>query len=230
MCGRYAYAVRREQIKKEFKAVVGKSAADEPRYNVAPSQMIDAVLNHEGERILSRLKWGLVPSWAKDAEIGSRLINARAETLGEKPSFREAFKKRRCVVPASGFYEWKKAGGGGGGGKQPFYFYLNEREVFGFAGLYEQWLDRQTGELLETCTIITTAANEILKPVHDRMPVILSAGDYDEWLDEKAFDADRAQKLLKPYPAREMSAHPVGKSVNVPDSDSARLIEPLNSL
>jgi putative SOS response-associated peptidase YedK len=189
--------------------------------------MIDVVFAPESERILSQLKWGLVPSWSKEAPTSKGLINARAETITEKPSFREAFKSRRCIIPASGFYEWQKKETGA---KQPFYFYLKEKDVFGFAGLWEEWLDKQTGELLETCTIVTTQANEVLKPVHDRMPVILKPESYDEWLDAKVKDTDSLQKLLVPYSAKEMGLHAVGKSVNVPESDSAELIKPLNSL
>ena len=226
MCGRYSNAAKKSQIKKEFKAAVSSSLTDKPRYNIAPSQLIEAVISHNSETILTELKWGLVPQWAKDAEIGSRMINARAETLAEKSSFREAFRKRRCIIPATGFYEWKK----GRDGKQPYYFYLPEKEVFGFAGLWEAWLDKTTGEELETCTIITTAANDVLKPVHDRMPVILKADDYDEWLDEKLKDESRLEKLLIPYPAKEMTSHVVSKSVNIPDADSEELIKPLNSL
>ena len=161
------------------------------------------------------------------------MINARSETLSDKPSFREAFKKRRCILPASGFYEWQKkgeGGGNGGGGKQLYYFYLKDKDVFGFAGLWEEWLDNETGELLETCTIITTEANEVLEPVHERMPVILKPVDYDRWLDSAENNTERLQKLLVPYPAKEMSSHPVSTSVNYPDADSPDLIKPINSL
>ena len=227
MCGRFTNKAKPEQIKKEFKVGAKNHNLYEPRFNIAPLQMIDVVFEPEGERIISQLKWGLVPSWSKDAPTSKGLINARAETITEKPSFREAFKSRRCIIPASGFYEWQKKGTGA---KQTFYFYLKEKDVFGFAGLWEEWLDKQTGELLETCTIITTEANEVLKPVHDRMPVILKAESYDEWLDAKVKDTDKLQKFLVPYPANEMKSHPVSKSVNVPDVDSAELIVPLNSL
>jgi putative SOS response-associated peptidase YedK len=189
--------------------------------------MIDVVFEPESERILSQLKWGLVPSWSKDAQTFKGLINARAETLTEKPSFREAFKSRRCIIPASGFYEWQKQAKGA---KQPFYFYLKDKEVFGFAGLWESWVDKTTGEGLETCTIITTEANDVLKPVHERMPVILRAESYDEWLDTKVKNTDKLQKLLVPYSIDEMSSHAVSRSVNIPDSDSEELITPLNSL
>jgi putative SOS response-associated peptidase YedK len=227
MCGRFTNRAKPEQIKKEFKVGTKNPNLFQPRYNIAPSQMIDVVFEPKNERILSKLKWGLVPSWSKDAATSKGLINARAETLTEKPSFREASKSRRCIIPTSGFYEWKKKETGA---KQPFYFYLKDKEIFGFAGLWEEWLDRQTGELLETCTIITTEANDILKPIHDRMPVILKSESYDEWLDAKVKDINRLQKLLVPYSAKEMSSHAVGKSVNVPEYDSAELIKPLNSL
>jgi putative SOS response-associated peptidase YedK len=227
MCGRFTNKAKSKDIEKEFK--VGRKNANlfEPRYNIAPSQMIDVVFEPESERILSQLKWGLIPHWAKDSDIGNRMINARAETLTEKPSFREAFKSRRCIIPASGFYEWQKTGTGA---KQPFYFYLKDKEVFGFAGLWETWIDKQSGEELETCTIITTEANEVLKPVHERMPVILKPESYDEWLDAKEKDTEKLQKFLVPYPAEEMDSHAVSKSVNVPDVDSAELIKPINSL
>lgn len=172
MCGRFVSKAKREEIEKEFKVKIGEDNLSAPRYNIAPTQMIAAVSGIENEREFSLFKWGLVPRWAKDESIGNKLINARAETLTEKPSFREAFRSRRCIIPASGFYEWMRAAKGA---KQPFYFYLKEKEVFGFAGLWEEWLDKETGEAVETCTIITTEANDVLKPVHDRMPVILQS-------------------------------------------------------
>jgi putative SOS response-associated peptidase YedK len=227
MCGRFTNKAKPEQIKTEFKIGSKNPNLYEPRFNIAPSQMIDVVFEPESERIISQLKWGLVPSWSKDSDIGNRMINARAETLTEKPSFREAFKSRRCIIPASGFYEWQKQAKGA---KQPFYFYLKDKDVFGFAGLWESWIDKQTGEELETCTIITTEANNVLKSVHERMPVILKPESYDEWLDTKVKDTGRLQKLLVPYSAKEMDSHPVSRSVNIPDSDSSDLIEPINSL
>jgi putative SOS response-associated peptidase YedK len=214
-----------EQVENEFK--VGKLNPNlfQPRYNIAPTQIIPAVLEREGERIVSGLKWGLIPHWAKDDSFASKLINARAESLDEKPSFREAFKHRRCIIPACGFYEWEKTAKGA---KQPFYFYLKDKEVFGFAGLWEEWLDKDSGELLETCTIITTEANEVLRPVHDRMPVIIKPEDYERWLDEKETNTDNLQNLLAPYPSGEMASHKVSKAVNVPGNDSPELIK--NSL
>ena len=222
MCGRFTNSAKQKDVEKEFKIGKLNKVSFEPRYNIAPSQMIDTVLETDSERILTELKWGLIPSWAKDDSIGNKLINARAETLTEKPSFQKAFKSRRCIIPASGFYEWAKKGAGK---KQPFYFYLKEKPVFGFAGLYEEWLDKESGELIETCTIITTEANEVLEPVHDRMPVILKPEDYDQWLDEKEKKTDRLQNLLVPFPSAEMASHAVSKAVNTPIYDSAELIK-----
>jgi putative SOS response-associated peptidase YedK len=207
--------------KSEFKVGRINKTTFAARYNIAPTQLIDAVLETDSERVLSELKWGLIPSWAKEESIGSKLINARAETLTEKPSFKNAFRSRRCIIPASGFYEWAKKGASA---KQPYYFYLKEKDVFGFAGLWEEWTDRLTGEIVESCTIITTAANEVLEPVHDRMPVILKPESYDLWLDEKERNTDRLQSLLIPFTAGEMAAHTVGKAVNSPSYDSPELI------
>jgi putative SOS response-associated peptidase YedK len=226
MCGRFTQKAPWEKIEKEFNVKDDQNMDLPPRYNIAPSQQIAAVRVLEGVRELSPLKWGLVPSWAKDADIGNRLINARAETLAQKPSFRDAFKKRRCIIPTTGFFEWAKKGSGA---KQPFYFYLKDKDVFGFAGLWEEWLDRDSGELLETCTIITTEANEVLEPVHDRMPVIVKPKDYEQWLDPNEKNADRLQTILAPYPADEMLSHAVSRAVNYPESNSSELIEPLNS-
>lgn len=141
--------------------------------------------------------------------------------MAEKPSFRNAFKSHRCIIPASGFYEWQKASKGA---KQPFYFYLKDKEVFGFAGLWSQWSDKQSGEIIKTCTIITTEANSVLEPVHDRMPLILKEKDYDDWLDEKEDDTDYLQRLLVPFPATAMNSHPVSRLVNSLGENSPELI------
>ena len=227
MCGRFVSKAKKEEIEREFKLKIGDSNFASPRYNIAPTQIINAIAEIENTREISSFIWGLIPHWAKDDSISNKLINARAETLREKPSFREAFARRRCIIPASGFYEWQKTSKGA---KQPFYFYLKEKEIFGFAGLWEEWLDKQNGELTETCTIITTEANEVLKPIHDRMPVILKMGDYDFWLDEKVKDTSKLQNLLVSYPAVEMDSHAVSRSINSPAADSEELIAPLNSL
>lgn len=224
MCGRFTSSAKPKEVEKEFNAKVSDEKLFAPRFNIAPTQTIAVVLDSGGERIIEGLRWGLIPGWAKDESIGSKMINARAETLAEKPSFKNAFKSRRCIIPASGFYEWQKKGTGA---KQPFYFHLKEKAVFGFAGLYEHWLDRETGEQIETCTIITTEANELLEPIHDRMPVILKARDYERWLAAKEKDTDKLQKLLIPYPAEEMASYAVSRAVNSPTSDSPELINSL---
>ena len=221
MCGRFTQTAKPKAIEEEFKAPVPPDVLLKPRYNIAPTQIIPAVLESAGERIVSELRWGLIPAWAKDAAIGSRLINARSETLSEKPSFKNAFRRRRCLIPASGFYEWQRVEKGA---KQPFYFRLKDKDVFGFAGLWEEWLDKETGEAVETCTIITTEANKVLEPVHDRMPVILQPKDYEQWLDEKESNTDALRQLLAPFPAAEMTSHAVSRAVNSPTSDSPELI------
>ena len=226
MCGRYVNKANRKEIEEEFHLTLDTEQDLQARYNIAPTQIIPVVLQSKGQRVIDRLRWGLIPAWAKDESIGARLINARAETLAEKPSFKNAFRSRRCLVPASGFYEWQKSSSP----KQPFYFYLKDKPVFGFAGLYEEWIHRETGELIETCTIITTKANKLLEPVHERMPVILPREMYDEWLDEGERDTGKLQALLVPYPAAEMGSHPVGRSVNFAQAESEDLIKPLNSL
>ncbi len=225
MCGRFTETAKPEQIEKEFSVKIADEKLFKPRYNIAPTQIVSAVLEQDGTRIISGLKWGLIPHWSKDDSFASKLINARAETLAEKPSFRDAFKHKRCIIPASSFYEWDKKSSGT---KQPYYFYLKDKDVFGFAGLYEEWLDKETGELVETCTIITTEANKVLEPVHDRMPVILKPKDYEQWLDAKEKDTGKLQKLLAPYPSEEMTAYKVGTSVNAPSNDSPELIEEIS--
>lgn len=222
MCGRFVQKAKPKEIEKEFSLKVKDESIFEPRYNIAPTQNIPAILEKDGERIVESLRWGLIPGWSKDDTFASKLINARAETLSEKASFKNAFRSHRCIIPASGFYEWQKQAKGA---KQPFYFYLKDKEVFGFAGLYEQWLDKESGEQIETFTIITTEANEVLKPVHDRMPVILKPKDYDQWLNAKVKDTSKLQKLLAPYPADEMDSYKVSKNVNSPSNDLSELIE-----
>lgn len=228
MCGRFTLNAKPGEIEREFAAAAVGAAkqAEETtqRFNIAPSQIITAVRQFESERIVSGLKWGLVPSWAKEESIGSRMINARAESITEKPSFRNAFRSRRCLIPSSGFYEWKRLGDKAG--KQPFYFYLTNKPVFGFAGLWETWKTVEGNEL-ETCTIITTEANAVLAPVHDRMPVIIKPENYEEWLDPKEMDTDYLQKFLAPYPPEEMQSHAVSREVNNPTFDAAELINPL---
>lgn len=194
----------------------------QPRYNVAPSQMVGVVTTEAVNR-LEWMRWGLVPSWAKDITIGNRMINARAETLIEKPSFRAAFNRRRCLIPADGFYEWKRPEGKGPG--QPYLFRLKDGKPFAFAGLWEEWKPPGGGEPLRTCTIITCAANELVAPIHMRMPVILKGAACQDWL-AGGTQIER-MSLLLPYPAERMTAHPVARLVNNPAVDAPELVQPL---
>ena len=189
-----------------------------PSYNVAPTQEVAAILEEDGKRRLELLRWGLVPSWADDPEIGARMINARSETAPQKPSFRRAFRSKRCLIPADGFYEWKREPGG----KQPYYFRMEDGRPFAFAGLWERW---EKGGALLSCAILTTRANSVLEGIHDRMPVILPPGSYDAWLDP---DADKEQliDLMSPYPGDDLETYPVSRYVNSPRNNDERCIEP----
>ena len=223
MCGRFALRSPAKTIAAAFQ--VEEVPAVEARYNIAPTQKILAVRQGADGREAEWLKWGLIPSWAKDADSAARLINARSETVAEKPSFREAFKRRRCIIPADGFYEWQRAGGR----KLPFFFQMKDERPFGFAGLWERW--QGEGPVVESCAILTTAANEVLRPVHDRMPVILHPDDYELWMGVDERKLDLIEELLRPYPAGEMRAHRVGEEVNDARRQGDGLIEelPINS-
>jgi putative SOS response-associated peptidase YedK len=195
-----------------------------PRYNIAPGQDVLCVIR-DGENRIEHLRWGLIPFWAKDPAIGNRLINARAETVAEKPSFRSAFAKRRCLVVADGFYEWRPEGKR----KVPVYVFLKSKKPFGFAGLYENWKD-PGGREIRTCTIITTEANDLVRPIHDRMPVILPEGVEDRWLDPSEGSRERLQAILTPpYPAGEMAAFEVTSIVNSAAHDAPDCIAPAQS-
>jgi putative SOS response-associated peptidase YedK len=218
MCGRFAQRNDPKRLAREFK--VAEMPNIEARYNIAPTQNILIIRQVESDREAAMLKWGLIPSWAKDISIGAKLINARSETVADKPSFREAFKKRRCIIPADGFYEWQRREGK----KQPFFFQMRDERPFGFAGLWEGW-QGVGGEAIESCTILTTEANEVLQPIHDRMPVILHSDDYELWLDEDVRKREMLKDLLRPYPAEEMISHPVSIAINSPSNQGAKLIE-----
>lgn len=192
----------------------------QPRFNIAPSQPV-AVISNDGKQHLDFFKWGLVPSWAKDPEIGNRLINARAETLAEKPSFRNAFRYHRCLVLADGFYEWAKTNGG----KTPMYIQLESQKPFAFAGLWDLW-HAPDGSELYSCTIITTQPNSFMEKIHTRMPVILSPDNYAEWLNPEPVNTAQLSALLVPYPAELMTAHAVSKLVNSPAVDLPECILP----
>ncbi len=196
-----------------------------PRYNIAPTQMIAAVRPGDNrQRELVSMRWGLIPSWAKDVFIGSRLINARSETADAKPAFRQAFKRRRCVIPASGFYEWKRLDAVGKR-KQPYYVARCDGSPMIMAGLWESWNDADSGHLLETCTILTTEPNAMLRDLHDRMPVVLDESGWDLWLDPTIDDADRLKAVLHAAPSEWFAMHPVSSRVNMPRHDDSSLIE-----
>jgi putative SOS response-associated peptidase YedK len=186
-----------------------------PRYNIAPSQPVAVVRQTaEGKRELVKLRWGLVPSWAKDVSVGNQLINARSETAATKPAFRAAMRQRRCLVPTDGFYEWKKVGRQ----KQPYFIRRADDKPFAFAGLWERWSDAE-GRPLETCTILTTDANELLRPLHDRMPVIVEPADYSTWLDPAQTDSDRFRPLFASLTSEQLISSPVSTHVNSPAND-----------
>lgn len=222
MCGRFTLTASQSEIATAF--ALADVPPLEPRYNIAPTQAIATVMQTapQAERVFRWLRWGLIPSWAKDPSIGNRLINARAETVHEKPSFRSAFRQRRCLIMADGFYEWQRQPKG----KQPSYFRLTEQQPFAFAGLWEQW-QPEGAEAITSCTLLTTVANDCLRPVHDRMPVILNPQDYETWLDPTLHDPDRLQSLLHPYPATAMEAFAVSSAVNRPSHDAPDCIQPI---
>lgn len=220
MCGRFTLRTSPRELVEIFQLL--HALDDSPRYNIAPTQPVLAIRQVGKLREPSRLRWGLIPSWAKDARSGPPLINARAETLVGKPTFRTAFCKRRCLIPADGFYEWKK---GDGKTRQPFYIRMANDRPFAFAGLWESW---NQGDLpaVESCTIITTAANSRLAELHDRMPVILQEEDYDRWLDPTLKECAGLEPLLVPYPPEEMTFHAVSPFVNSPRNDGPACLEP----
>lgn len=220
MCGRFVLSTPADAIAAEFAAMTGGLVL-RPRYNIAPMTDIVVVRAVEGQRSLAMLRWGLIPLWAKDPTIASRLINARSETAAEKPSFRDAMKKRRCIVPASGFYEWKKEGTR----KQPWYFHPSRpTSLLAIAGLWERWRD-PSGEIVETCCLLTTSANSVLAPVHDRMPVTLDREGIKRWLDPVETDPKGLADLLVPTPATTLHGHPVSTAVNNVRNDDARNVE-----
>jgi putative SOS response-associated peptidase YedK len=210
MCGRFVRKSTIEALIEQFDidADIESLLEIKPEYNVAPTQPVLAVVQN-GRRTIRPFRWGLIPSWAKDMTRGAKMINARTETLAEKAGFRAAFHKRRCLVIADGFYEWRREATT----KTPYYFHLKTGQPFGFAGLWERWKNPQ-GKTVESCAIITTGANELMQPVHDRMPAIIGHKDYGYWLDGSVCDPDTLASLLRPYPAAQMDARPVGTAVN----------------
>jgi putative SOS response-associated peptidase YedK len=221
MCGRFTLTVDPADVKDLYlKASFPDQFA--ARYNIAPSQAVLAIPN-DGKNAADFFLWGLIPSWAKDASIGSRMINARGETLAEKPSYRGAYKYKRCLIPADGFYEWKSEPGTKT--KAPYFIHMKGGKPFAFAGLWDEWRSAD-GAAIRTCTIITTAPNPLMAPIHDRMPVILRPEDYAEWLDAAPRAPDSLQHLIAAYPADKMEAYPVSALVNSPSNDRAELLQP----
>lgn len=217
MCGRFTLTKPPDLVTQHFSV---PAASATPRYNIAPTQAVWAVrAGQGGTRELIQPVWGLIPSWTRDLAGAVRLINARAETLSEKPAFRNAFRERRCLIPADGFYEWQAVGKR----KQPWYIQLQDGGLFGFGGLWEEWRN-PNGEAVNSCTIVTVAANEAMAPVHDRMPLILPPEVYDAWL---APGKPGPSELLQPYPSEYLRLHPVSTEVNRPGNDHPSCREPL---
>ena len=231
MCGRYAFFTPIEAVARLFRVSAVHAHDLAPRYNIAPTQEVPIIRvspfleedeAHTAVRELALARWGLVPFWAKDVSIGNRMINARGETVAQKPAFRAAFRKRRCLVPADGFFEWQQTASG----KQPWYIRAASGEPLALAGLWELWEPAEGGAPLASCTINTTRASEFMRPLHDRMPVVLDASGRDAWLDSGT-PADRLQDLLEPAAERTLEAWPVSRRVNSPFNEDPSLVEPV---
>jgi len=216
MCGRFSIAKERDEIEDRFEIHIDPAMFTK-NYNAAPSQILPIITNEEQEQA-SFHKWGLIPHWAKDETIGNKLINARGETIAEKPSFRDAAEKRRCLVITDGFYEWQRSGGE----KQPYRITLADESLFTFAGLWESW-KAEDGREVRTFTIITTEPNELMKPIHNRMPVMLTPDNERVWISDESLED--VMHLLKPYDEKEMNAYPVTKKVNSPKNNDRSVME-----
>lgn len=222
MCGRFTLTDEIVQLQAIFEFDFDEEMS--PRYNISPGQNILTVVSNGTSRFGKNMKWGLVPNWANDEKIGYKMMNARAETIDTKPSFKEAFRRRRCLILADGYYEWNKIDRA----KQPYRFIMKDRKPFAFAGIWETW---SKGAIpLHTCTIITTEANEVTKDIHERMPVILPQSAYDTWLTPTPQPIESLIALLKPYPAKKMEKYEVSTLVNSSKNEMAELIKPINSL
>lgn len=222
MCGRFTLTVDPADLQEAFPGLCIPEASLYPRYNIAPSQPIAIILN-KGGYSLEFCIWGLIPSWAKDPSIGSRMINARSETIAEKPAFRAPFRRHRCLIPADGFYEWQSTPNSKI--KTPFFISLKSRQPFSLAGIWDTW-SSPDGSNIHTCCIITTHPNEIVAPIHNRMPVILPQTAQEQWLDPAQTSAEVLLPLLRPYEASEMQAYPVSRLVNDPKNDAPECIIP----
>ena len=225
MCGRFVQASAPTLLTEQFEVDEVLIEHDpQPRYNIAPRTEVLTIFERDARRLIGPMRWGLVPSWARDVGIGDRLINARAETLAEKPAFRHAFARRRCIIPADGFYEWQTLVGGK---KRPMYIHARSGAPLAFAGLAEAWHDRSdaTGRWLRSCTVITTDANATVAPIHDRMPAMLDARDWDLWLDRDVTESEAVASLLIPAPDDLLELWPVSTRVNSTRHDDPALIE-----
>lgn len=222
MCGRYTITVTLEELESMFRLGPLDNPNYRPRYNVAPGQMIPAIIAHEGANRLGELRWGLIPSWARDVKDGMKLINARSETAADKPSFRKLFERKRCLIPADGYYEWRKDGAS----RKPYRIVLKDRSLFSMAALYDTWIGPD-GSKVSSTVILTTAANELTAPIHDRMPVILRREDEALWLDRTKRDLTALKALLRPYDASVMRAYPVSPAVGNVRSDGPELLREL---
>lgn len=220
VCGRFTLHHDADAIAERFD-VQETAVAVSPRYNIAPQQNVPVIIEPASNRVLDSFRWGLVPGWAKDVAVGQKMINARSETLTEKPSFRTALVRRRCLIPADGFYEWERHADGS---RHPVHFRVGGGDPFAFAGLWEEWRDPVSDDLLRTCTIITTSANETVGRVHDRMPVILARDAEDVWLDMSVRDTDTLRSFCTPFPDSEMESFPVSRRVNSPTNEGPELI------
>lgn len=219
MCGRFDLHLPRELLEEIFGISISRDIM--PRYNIAPTQEIAVVrTNPEHKRQLDFLKWGLIPSWAKDPSIGSKMINVRSETVHEKPAFRTALKHRRCIIPANGFYEWEAVEGK----KKPLYVKMKDDSLMLFAGIWDHWKPGE-GDEIESCSILTTSSNDLIAHLHDRMPVILDIDDIDFWLDPHLVQPSPLQSLFRPYPSAKMYMYPVIDIVNSPKNDNPACIE-----
>jgi putative SOS response-associated peptidase YedK len=222
MCGRFTLTVNPAELKDTF-SDYNFPAMFAPRFNIAPTQPVLAIPNDD-KFTADFFIWGLIPMWAKDPDIGNRLINARGETLAEKPSFRGSYRHKRCLILADGFYEWKAFGGRKT--KTPYYIHMQDRKPFALAGLWDHW-ESPDGSSIKSCTIITTTPNELMGAIHDRMPVILHSRDYAKWLDPSPQTPESLQPLIKPFPADAMTAYPVSTLVNKATSDVPEMVVPV---
>ncbi len=225
MCGRFVQSHDAAFYADAFAVESIRTETLPASFNVAPTDAVYAVAEHEGERLLGSFRWGLIPFWAKDRKIGARNINARAETVADKPAFRDSFLKRRCLIPADGFFEWQKRKKG----KLPHYIYSADDRPLALAGLWANWKDPETGEWVRTCTILTGEPNELVSDLHDRMPVILPETAWSDWLDRDNQDRGYLESLLSVYPESEMAEHPVSTLVNKVANNYPECIEPLET-